>query len=135
MELLDKHINLVQVHDLIGDSMINYIKNSSIGFFKRATTDNTISDYRTAAYHFLPGNSKLNTLEMTISRITGLIVVNGDDPNSHASEDLQVASSTFGGHYKPHYDKVSYNYLYYLHGLYQFIHVEPSLLLIIHTCV
>ena len=122
MELLDTNINLILIHDVIGDSMINYIKESSIGFMQRAgvlTINNPaaagetiVADYRTASLHYLANNDvRLNSLDKKIGRMTGLNVANGLDPKLHASERLQVASSTFGGHCEPHLDSVIYEKL------------------------
>ena len=117
MELLNKHINLVVFHDVIGDKMINYIKQSSIGRMDQAGTlaannpelKTLLSDYRTGSVHFLWEDETLNNLDKKIGRMTGLNVMNGPDSllGAGASERLQVASSAFGGHYQPHLDSVS----------------------------
>ena len=108
MELMDKHINLVRIHDVIGDSMISYIKESATGLMRRATAGNTVSDYRTSTDYFLPVDERLDDLDQRIGRMIGLNVANGVDEKAYASELLQVASTTFGGQYEPHYDSVMF---------------------------
>ena len=107
IELLDKEINLVRIQEIIGDSMIDYIKTKSLDLMQLADPGHPDDvDYRTGSACFLPEDVRLRQLDKMIGRITGLNAFNTLSPNYLASGDLQVASSTFGGHFEPHYDAV-----------------------------
>lgn len=96
---------VLQVHDLISDTLINYVKNLSVQHLKRAKvvgkkSDAILSDVRTSSVAWLGDqNSKIPGL---VNRATGLIAW-----DSKSAEDLQVQCyGSVGGYYVPHFDSL-----------------------------
>ena len=111
VEILSLHPLIVQYYDIIGDKMIELIKQAVEPSLNRSTVvdesrvgENKISEYRTATSTWITDHARqpFTVIPKTISAITGM-----NSLGTLGAARLQVAAYAFGGHYDVHVDAVS----------------------------
>jgi len=113
VELLHPDPKLVQVYDFVSDAFITKVMDALLPLMEVSetvgnTTSNTkVSSIRTAVNAWITWQSKgeqhLKSFLQRVELFTGLNVF-------HASELLQMAGYSPGGHYRPHYDCLQNEY-------------------------
>ena len=99
-----------------------YLKDSAIELLEPAgvfTDDGSLQsilrlEARSAAAAILPDDFWIDKMKRKIGKITRLIVSNSDAGKLLATDSIQIASSTCGSHYRPHFDTVGYTKVYTL---------------------
>ncbi|CAL8139599.1 unnamed protein product [Orchesella dallaii] len=113
LELLNEDPYLVQIYNVIGDKLIEEIRNKSISLLKRSSvvnfddpTASTVSQVRTSSQtwiqsHECKNQGKYRNLLNLVEKITGLHVI-----KDGSSEQLQVACYGTSHHYDEHLDAI-----------------------------
>lgn len=106
MELLHETPSLVQIHDFIGEHWIQVLKRTASPTLKRPPPRKDVETTpRTAIYSWLPDEDiKEIDLIKKIESVTGINVA-----TQKASDQLQIASYSFGGHVGLHVDSLDKN--------------------------
>jgi hypothetical protein len=107
IELVNRQPQILQIHDFLPDEWMKELQKSAYSELERAPSGPNATP-RTAAYSWFKDKDIPKVpISRRIEFVTGLNVV-GDK----ASEALQVAAYSFGGHVELHFDSVSiYNNL------------------------
>jgi len=113
---------IVQIYDVIGENLTDFLLLTAIPNMERAQTSASngkdgsaqsyVTMYRTSTSTHLFEDHEVNGpilqhFDRRVGQITGLTVENTHDPYSMASEEWQISSYAFGGEVVPHFDAVS----------------------------